>query len=98
MLRKRLQYEVFPVSMDMINAGLKGNYLVVYAYLSNRCNYSIKECYEDGIENLAKKLKITQPTINTIIKYLCDNGYLKKEYFRDENNQKRCRLFINEED
>lgn len=92
----RIRPEVFHITMDMINAGLKGNTLVVYAYLSYRC-YNTSHCYEDGIENLARKLKLTLPTMYSIIKHLCDEGFIRKEYFYDENNLKRCRLFINEE-
>lgn len=98
MIRNKIQYEVFPITMDMINAGLKGNFLVVYAYLSNRCIYSGKGCYDEGMDNLAKKLKLTPPTIYNVIRYLCKAGYLKKKYYYDENNIKRCRLFVNEED
>lgn len=97
MIRNKIQYEVFPITMDMINAGLKGNFLVVYAYLSNRCIYSGKGCYDEGMDNLAKKLKLTPPTIYNVIKYLCDNDYIKKEYFYDEYKIKRCRLFIKED-
>lgn len=82
----------FVINMNMINAGLKGNELIIFAYIDFVCNHSINESYDEGIAALTRKLKLTQPTVINTIKKLVGYGLIKKSYYLDENRNKRCIL------
>lgn len=86
------RYLVFPITEDMIKSGLKGNYLIVYAFIVYKANNSLDGSYRGGLNEICRLLKLTQSTVISIVKQLVSGGYIKKEYFIDENKNKKCSL------
>ena len=83
--------KAFPVTQEMIDAGLKGNELIVYAYLEYLC-YNVQGWYMDGLAQLARDLKLSEPTVIHIIQKFVENGIVEKDYYLDENKIRRCKL------
>lgn len=81
----------FCITQKMIDAGLKGNKLVVYAYLEYKA-YNMNGWYKDGIKAICNTLHLTEPTVIKSINDLIKEGFIEKQYFLDNNNIKRCSL------
>lgn len=82
---------VFGISKEMIDAGLKGNELIVYAYLCFKA-YNISGSYNGGMSALCEDLKITMPTAIRVVNSLVERGFVEKTYFVNKNKVKRCSL------
>lgn len=82
---------VFCISKEMIDAGLKGNELVVYAYLDFKA-YNMTGSYDGGMRALCDDLKITMPTAIRVVNSLVERGFVEKTYFVDKNKVRRCSL------
>lgn len=82
----------FLVTYEMIEAGLTGNNLLVYAFLYHRTWEEGK--YKKGVNALAKKLHLSVPTAIKIVHQLCMTGWIEKDYYLDENKCKRCVLWV----
>lgn len=83
----------FTVTYDMIEAGLTGNTLLIFAFL----HYQTwkKEGWKKGLHALAKKFHLTVPTVIKIISDLEKNGFITKDYIIDGQKCKRCFLKVN---
>ena len=86
-------YLAFVVTEDMIKAGLKGNELIVYAYIEYK-SYNVYNAYLGGINQMCRDLRISEPTGINIVKKLVKGGFIKKRFYTDDNNIKYCSLSI----
>lgn len=84
----------FAITEDMLAEGLKGNELVVFAYIYYKCGRSIEGCYNEGISGICKIFGLSEPTVIRIVKNLVEYKFIEKTYFTDKNNQKRCSLRV----
>lgn len=87
-------YLAFTITEDMINEGLKGNELVVFAFIDYKCSHSKDGCYDGGISNICRIFDLSEPTVIRIIKNLVEYRLIEKTYFLDQFNQKRCSLRV----
>lgn len=81
----------FCITKEMIDAGLKGNELIVYAYLDFKA-YNMTGSYDGGMSALCEDLKITMPTAIRVVNSLAQRGFVEKTYFVDKNKVRRCSL------
>lgn len=84
----------FTITQEMINEGLKGNELVVFAFIEHKCDYSKDGCYDEGISSICKIFGLSQHTVVKIIKNLVEYRLIEKTYFLDRFNQRRCSLKV----
>lgn len=84
----------FTITEDMLAEGLKGNELVIFAYIYYKCSYSIEGCYDEGLSKICKIFGLSEPTVIRIVKNLVEYRFIEKTYFTDKNNQKRCSLRV----
>ena len=83
--------KAFCITFEMIDAGLKGNELIIYAYLDWKC-YNVQGWYKEGIIQICRDLKLSEPTVINIIKKLISYDVLEKDYYFDENKIRKCML------
>lgn len=88
----RPKYLTFVITEDMIKAGLKGNDLVVYAFIEYKSNNSISGLYDGGIHEMSRLLQLTEMTLFSVIKRLMSKGIIEKGYYQDGNKCRRCTL------
>lgn len=81
----------FCITKEMIDAGLKGNELIVYAYLDFKA-YNMLGSYDGGMYALCEDLKITMPTAIRVVNSLIERGFIEKTYFVDKNKVRRCSI------
>lgn len=87
-------YLAFTITEDMLIEGLKGNELVVFAFIEHQCSHSKDGCYDEGISNICRIFDLSQPTVVKIIKNLVEYRLIEKTYFLDQFNQRRCSLRV----
>ena len=88
-IRRRL---AFIITEDMIDAGLKGNELIVFAFIDYKCGKKLDGVYNGGITEICMIFDLSQPTVISIVKRLVEKGVVEKTYYVDNNNIKRVSL------
>jgi DNA-binding MarR family transcriptional regulator len=75
----------------MLDAGLKGNALVVYAYIYHKA-YTTTGVYNSGLSEIVRTLKLSEVTVINVVKELEKRGFIEKEYYIGKNCVKRLSL------
>ena len=84
----------FIIYPQMIDAFLKGNELVIFAYLYNKCQDSEDKTYKEGIAAICRHFKLTQRTVISVVNKLIKRGLLEKDYYINGYNNRIVKLKV----
>ena len=74
----------FEITKGMIDSGLKGNELIIFAFLNHQTD--MNGVYAKGINELSRVLGVTEPTAHSVVKRLVEYGIVKKDIVRTKDN------------